>query len=83
MVFVLPIQEFLGASPVVVFQSIASGALGEAAFHEGLAAAGLGLGVHLFISLVAAGVCVLGHCDGRLCCDARPSRAWSTVSSSI
>jgi len=60
MVFVLPIQEFLGASPVVVFQSIASGALGEAAFHEGLAAAGLGLGVHLFISLVAAGVYVLG-----------------------
>ena len=60
MVVVLPIQEFLGASPVVVFQSIASGALGKAAFHEGLAAAGLGVGVHLFISLVAAGVYVLG-----------------------
>jgi hypothetical protein len=60
MVFVLPIQDFLGASPVVVFQSIASGALGKAAFHEGLAAAGLGLGIHLFISLVAAGVYVLG-----------------------
>ena len=60
MVFVLPIQDFLGASPLVVFQSIASGALGKAAFHEGLAAAALGLGIHLLISIVAAGLYVLG-----------------------
>jgi uncharacterized membrane protein YagU involved in acid resistance len=59
MVFVLPIQNFLGASPLVVFQSIASGALGKAAFQEGLAAAALGLGIHLFVSLVAAGLYVL------------------------
>ena len=60
MVFVLPIQDFLGASPLVVFQSIASGALGKAAFQQGLAAAALGLGIHLLISIVAAGLYVLG-----------------------
>jgi hypothetical protein len=58
MVFVLPIQAMLGASPVVVFQSIASGALGKAAFSGGLASAALGVGVHLLVSLVAAAVYV-------------------------
>jgi hypothetical protein len=58
MVFVLPIQQYLGASPLVVFQSIAAGALGKAAFGEGLPAAALGVAVHVLISLVAAGVFV-------------------------
>jgi hypothetical protein len=58
MVFVLPIQGKLGASPVVVFQSIASGALGKAAFAGGLSTAALGVGVHVLISLVAAAVFV-------------------------
>lgn len=54
MAFVLPIQAMLGASPTIVFQSIASGALGRAAFAEGLGSAGLGLLVHILISVVAA-----------------------------
>jgi uncharacterized membrane protein YagU involved in acid resistance len=59
MLFVLPIQAMLGASPMVVFQSIASGALGQAAFSGGLATAALGAGVHLLISLVAGGIYVV------------------------
>jgi len=59
MLFVLPIQAMLGASPMVVFQSIASGALGKAALSGGLATAALGAGVHLLISLVAGGVYVV------------------------
>jgi hypothetical protein len=59
MLFVLPIQAYLGASPLVVFQSIASGALGAAAFRGGLAAAALGGAVHVLISVVAALVFVL------------------------
>lgn len=58
MIFVLPIQQYLGASPLVVFQSIASGALGRAAFEQGLPAAALGVGIHLLISVLAAGVFV-------------------------
>lgn len=58
MVFVLPIQQYLGASPLVVFQSIAAGALGKPAFSEGLPAAALGVAVHVLISLVSAGVFV-------------------------
>jgi len=54
MAFVLPIQQYLGNSPVVVFQSIAAGALGAAAFSGGLGTAALGVAVHLLISLVAA-----------------------------
>ena len=52
--FALPIQYRLGASPIVVFQSIASGALGRAAFSQGGSAVLLGVGVHLLISLVSA-----------------------------
>jgi uncharacterized membrane protein YagU involved in acid resistance len=60
MVFVLPIQAFaLGHSPELVFQSIAMGALGRAAFTGGLASALLGAAVHGLISVVAAGVYVL------------------------
>ena len=62
MVFVLPIQACLGASPLVVFQSIAAGFLGKATFHDGLASAALGLGVHLLVSLVAAGVYIWAAC---------------------
>ena len=58
MVFVLPIQATLGATPVKVFQSIASGALGKAAFAGGLATAGLGVGIHVLVSVVAAGLFV-------------------------
>ncbi|MBI3677739.1 MAG: hypothetical protein HY243_14110 [Proteobacteria bacterium] len=58
MIFVLPIQAMLGASPLIVFQSIASGALGRAAFTGGLYAASLGVAVHLFVSLVAAAIFV-------------------------
>ena len=56
MVIVLPIQARLGASPERVFQSIAFGALGRAAFHEGLGSALLGVFFHLLISVVAAGL---------------------------
>ena len=54
MIFVLPIQYLLGNSPAVVFQSIASGALGKRAFDEGMSAVVLGIGVHVLISLVSA-----------------------------
>ncbi len=56
MVFVLPIQHLLGNSPVVVFQGIAFGWLGKAAFKGGLSAALLGVGIHVFVSVVAAGL---------------------------
>jgi hypothetical protein len=60
MVFVLPIQAFgLHHSPEVIFQSIAAGALGRAAFSGGLASALLGVAAHVLISVVAAGVYVL------------------------
>lgn len=54
MIFVLPIQAMLGASPKVVFQSIARGALGVAAFKEGLVSMALGIFIHLLISVAAA-----------------------------
>jgi hypothetical protein len=57
MLFVLPIQGFvLHNSPVTVFQSIAYGAIGNAAFKGGLATAGLGVFFHTLISVVAAGL---------------------------
>jgi hypothetical protein len=54
MVFVLPIQALLGNSPIIVFQSIAFGVLGRPAFHQGLYAASIGVGVHLLVSFVSA-----------------------------
>jgi hypothetical protein len=54
--FVLPIQWSLGTPPVTLFQSIAYGALGKAAFQGGLSTAALGLFFHVLISLVAAGL---------------------------
>ena len=60
MLFVLPIQWFvLHNSPVGVFQSIAYGAIGRAAFKGGLGTAGLGVFFHVLISVVAAGLYAL------------------------
>lgn len=54
MVPVLPIQNALGAPPLRVFQAIAGGLLGPAAFGGGAATALLGVALHTVISLVAA-----------------------------
>jgi hypothetical protein len=52
---VLGIQALmLGVSPMRVFQSIASGLLGAAAYRDGPAAVFLGIGSHWLISFVAA-----------------------------
>jgi hypothetical protein len=48
-----------GLNPVQVLQYIASGALGQSAFHGGLATAALGAAFHFSIAWVAAGVFVL------------------------
>jgi hypothetical protein len=57
MVFVLPFRYWLvGATPTLVFQFIASGALGKRAFQEGSYSVLLGIGVHILISLVTAAV---------------------------
>ncbi|HEX3701769.1 MAG TPA: hypothetical protein VHU82_00465 [Vicinamibacterales bacterium] len=39
-----------GATPVRIFQSIASGLLGRAAFRGGLPVAGLGVAIHYFVA---------------------------------
>jgi len=54
MVFVLPIQAAMGNSPLIVFQSIASGATGMAAYGGGIGSALQGVGWHVLISLVSA-----------------------------
>lgn len=59
MVPVLPIQAALGNSPEIVFQSIAAGALGEAAYAGGIDTILLGLFFHVLISVVAAAIYVL------------------------
>ncbi len=56
MVFVLPIQALLGHSPMLVFQSIASGVSGTAAYRGGMASALAGVGWHVLISLISAGM---------------------------
>lgn len=66
MVFVLPIQHLLGASPVFVFQGIASGALGKSAFTGGTSTALFGLVIHLFVSFVAAGVYIAARARSAL-----------------
>jgi uncharacterized membrane protein YagU involved in acid resistance len=58
MLVVVPIQGALGVTPVVLFQSIASGWQGPAAYQGGLGSALLGIGLHLAISIVAAGLFV-------------------------
>jgi hypothetical protein len=45
-----------GRTPVVILQSVASGALGRGAFDGGLKTAALGLGFHFLIALIAATV---------------------------
>jgi uncharacterized membrane protein YagU involved in acid resistance len=55
MIFVLPIQASLGNSPGIVFQSIASGTMGKAAYIGGTPAILLGIFYHVLISVVAAG----------------------------
>jgi len=57
MVFVLPIQQVvLHNPPVVVFQSIAMGALGRAAFAGGWTSGAEGVFWRLLVSVVAAAV---------------------------
>jgi uncharacterized membrane protein YagU involved in acid resistance len=48
-----------GLNPVQVLQYIASGALGQSAFHGGVATAALGAAFHFSIAWVAAAVFVL------------------------
>jgi len=55
MAFILPIQAWLGNSPMIVFQSIASGVSGTAAYSGGIGSALAGVGWHVLISLVSAG----------------------------
>jgi uncharacterized membrane protein YagU involved in acid resistance len=55
MILVLPIQASLGNSPGIVFQSIASGTMGKAAYIGGTPAILLGIFYHTLISVVAAG----------------------------
>src|ERR1700730_7791451 len=45
-----------GTRPIVILQSVASGALGQAAFTGGAKTAGLGLAFHFLIALIAATV---------------------------
>jgi hypothetical protein len=45
-----------GRMPVVILQSVASGALGRSAFEGGVKTAALGLGFHFLIALIAATV---------------------------
>jgi uncharacterized membrane protein YagU involved in acid resistance len=58
MAIILPVQQRLGVPPIRVFQFIASGALGAAAFRDRYSVA-VGIAAHLFISLVAAAIYVL------------------------
>ena len=48
-----------GRTPIVVLQSVASGALGRDAYQGGAKTAALGLGFHFVIALAAAAVYVL------------------------
>lgn len=58
MAVVLPVQYTLGVPPLLLFQSIASGWQGEAAYAGGLTSALFGAALHLAISIVAAGIFV-------------------------
>jgi hypothetical protein len=48
-----------GRKPMVILQSVASGALGRSAYEGGYKTAALGLALHFFIALSAAAVYVL------------------------
>ncbi|MBA3897414.1 MAG: hypothetical protein H0X36_09855 [Sphingomonadaceae bacterium] len=69
MVPVLPIQVALGNSPVVMFQSIAAGVLGKAAFTGGIGAAALGVLFHVLISVIAATAFVFAASRWKLLTD--------------
>jgi len=58
MLVVVPVQSLLGVPPLILFQSIASGWEGNAAYSGGLASALFGAALHLVISVVAAGIYV-------------------------
>jgi uncharacterized membrane protein YagU involved in acid resistance len=58
MAVVLPVQYTLGVPPPLLFQSIASGWQGEAAYSGGVGSALFGAALHLVISIVAAGIFV-------------------------
>jgi hypothetical protein len=58
MIIVIPVQAALGVSPARVFQFIASGALGKAAYVSGAFGVAFGIAAHLLISLLAAGLYV-------------------------
>lgn len=49
-----------GMSPLVIYQFVASGLLGQAAYAGGTATALVGLGVHFLVAFTAAAVFVLG-----------------------
>jgi hypothetical protein len=53
------LYAFRGVSPVRIFQSIAGGLLGRAAYEGGAATALVGIGLHFFIATTAAAVYVL------------------------
>lgn len=59
MMLVLPVQAVLSAPPIVVFQSMAGGFLGRAAYRGGLRTLFLGMVIHLLVCLLAAAVFVL------------------------
>jgi hypothetical protein len=53
-----------GVQPIRIFQSIASGLMGRAAFSGGMATAVLGLALHFFIAFAIVGVFLIAN--GRL-----------------
>jgi uncharacterized membrane protein YagU involved in acid resistance len=59
MVIVIPAQASLGVPPVRVFQFIASGLLGKAAFASGAFGVAVGVAAHVLISLAAAAIYVV------------------------
>jgi len=50
------VSAAFGTTPLHVFQGIASGLLGPAAFKEGMSSAALGMAAHFFIAFAAAAV---------------------------
>ncbi|MDB5673835.1 MAG: hypothetical protein JWM65_817 [Sphingomonas bacterium] len=71
MVFVLPIQASMGHPPILVFQSIASGLTGTAAYGGGTTSALVGITLHLLISLVSA-ACYIAAATRLPLLNARP-----------
>lgn len=57
--FAISFAAYNGTGPVELLQTVASGALGEAAFTGGVSAAALGLALHFLLSYAWAGVFLL------------------------